>query len=822
MAGRYEHFELPVWSEPLPRRSQGGGRKRPKRGDRSAHGNALAQQVGAVAHLLQTRAQASTGINPKLVFRLRLDPKFGTLNDDQLSALGLRIVAREPGNLVVVFPDQDSLNELARRVGEYAGIVRDGHQYGELDAIEAILPLTPADRVGGGLRETPIAEGQVVPVDVELWHSGNKVECRTWITQLSALLEQHQSRISDDWIGEAICVVRAHLTTAGLAALLDETLDFIRDIDRPAKAAYEMLSVITAESADFPPIDGTLPPDSVGILVIDSGVMAGHPLLGAVLGDAQVFPDRRGKSGKLGPEDGDLRGGHGTAVAGLALYGDVGLCLTENQFVPQARLFSARVTGVGTEYDEDELLEHQLEDALTYFLDAYPEVRVVNLSLGNGDSVYRGGGRQFRFAAAIDELAFRYRDREVVFTVAAGNYNFHRSAGEAILGEYPDYLVNGDGFGLLDPATAALAITVGGLSYGPGHLPGDRSEERLSPLVAGERGFPSPFTRSGWGMDGAVKPDVVAFAGDLRIEAGGIGQMPQHAGVPTTNRDFAPPEARLFRTVSGTSYAAPTVAHLAARLFRDFPNASSNLIRALVAESAKVPENRPPVFAALKPSDDSILRVYGYGQPSHERARWSSENEVLLVADGTIGIDEFQLYELPPLPRAFFDVGGVGMISTTLAFDPPTRQTRADSYLGITMDAQLFRNLEASRVAVLMRQELEEERIARGENKRESLSTAKKKDDPPYKVKLQPGINRRKKGTLQRGTATIARANWAYDGNPLVLAVTCRREWAPESLSRQRYAVVVSFRHTNESIQLYSHIRNQSRVRVQPRLRVRV
>lgn len=123
------------------------------------------------------------------------------------------------------------------------------------------------------------------------------------------------------------------------------------------------------------------------------------------------------------------------------------------------------------------------------------------------------------------------------------------------------------------------------------------------------------------GVNGAIKPDVVDSAGDCRFQNGSIRDQPVYAGIPSISKKFAPPEGRLFRMVAGTSFAAPRIANLAARLFRQFPSASSNLVRALIASSARVPDSRPQSLESLDVTDTQIQRLYGYGQPSYERAR---------------------------------------------------------------------------------------------------------------------------------------------------------------------------------------------------------
>src|SRR5262249_22263988 len=269
---------------------------------------------------------------------------------------------------------------------------------------------------------------------------------------------------------------------------------------RPAPA-FEMLDLVRAELPDCK-IEEAAQDDLVGVLIIDSGVAGVHPLVCSALCGAQVFPDplREKITGGAGGCD-EEKGGDGTAVAGIAVYGDVGACVTSRTFRPLINLFSARVTDSNNEYDEDELIEHQLDEAVEYFLEHYPSVKVINISLGDDRLVYSDGGYQFRLAAAIDEIAWRHRDREIVFVLSAGNFYPQNLSDEEVKQQYPGYL-KADDARIISPATSAIALTVGGLSYGGGSALGQYRETDLNLLLAGERDFPSPFSRTGLGVDG--------------------------------------------------------------------------------------------------------------------------------------------------------------------------------------------------------------------------------------------------------------------------------------------------------------------------------
>ncbi|MFP5260971.1 MAG: S8 family peptidase [Blastocatellia bacterium] len=802
-----EHLELPEWRASLPRRKRGGGR--PPERDRRAHGQVLIAQVAELANHLQQRRQTSPqGINPKFVFKLQLHSQ-GNLDEEELRRMGLRLLARSARRLIVVFPDEATLNELRNRLRSYAR----QEQYANIAMIEAISELGPQDRVGMRLKASPLSENEVAALDIELWHSNDRNECRQRINELEVFLRRQGQALTDSWIGESLCLVRARVNSNVLEAMLE--IDYIKEIDRRPEPTFEMLDVARLDVAQIN-VEAQIPDDVAGVLIIDSGVMQQHPLIGPALNDAQVFPDSLRERIRGGAEDGDQSsGGHGTAVAGIAAYNDVGECMANRVFRASARLFSARVTDDNNEYDENELLEHQLEEAIEYFLNNYPSVKVINISLGDSKLIYSDGDYQFRFAAAIDDLAYRHREREVVFVVSAGNQFPNLISDEEMVENYPSYLLSNKSR-IIDPATSAIALTVGGLSYGAGRDLQQLHEIGVERLVAGERGWPSPFTRTGFGVDGSIKPEVVDFAGDMRFERGRvIAENPAYAGLPTTAKDFGPPAGRLFRVVAGTSFAAPRIANLAARLFKEFPLASSNLIRALIAGSAKIPQSRPRYFSGKQLWDEDVLRVYGYGQPDFERARWSDANEVLLLTDSAIEVDSFQIFTIPSLPPEFLTARGSGLISVTLAFDPPTRHTRGDSYLGITMEFLLFRNTAPETIAEALRAwdceevaNLDEEGIPALGNINQCL------------LALKPGRNLRKKGTLQRAFLRVSRANWSYDGNPLQLAVICQRKWAPVDITHQRFAVAVSLSHEDVSVDIHARARQQARV--YQRIRVKV
>ena len=108
-------------------------------------------------------------------------------------------------------------------------------------------------------------------------------------------------------------------------------------------------------------------------------------------------------------------------------------------------------------------------------------------------------------------------------------------------------------------------LTVGALAQGEGIGPEFAEDVHVQPIT---RAFePSPFTRVGPGIGGAIKPDLADVGGTMVFDPllGRLrpGKDLPTAGVLTLHHRFVD---RLFAAGSGTSYAVPLVAHKAAKI----------------------------------------------------------------------------------------------------------------------------------------------------------------------------------------------------------------------------------------------------------------
>jgi hypothetical protein len=777
-----------------PRRKRPGFGRPPAR-DFQEHGGLLAQQIeGTLGEIHQHLPPA--GINPSLILRIKLA---NNIDEESWRRAGLTLVGQTDGKTLVLFSSDLELHDFRNLLAAYQGGPAEGRKsapYTVLFAnIEQVGKVEPADRIGRLFRleniESPenFSAEVTYTVDVELWHTGNTTNCRERLSEIRRFIIGQGGHVTDDYVGPSLVLARVKARGELIKALLN--LEAVATIDRPPHVALKVSEQLNVSLQDLAAT--TAPgPNAPGLCIVDSGITSGHPLLGPALGEAAAVPAQLG-------DPSDLHG-HGTMVAGLALYGDVQACIDRRAFVPVLRLYSARVLNANNEFDDESLITTQMRGAIEYFRRNYG-CRVFNISLGDKRTPYNGG-KVSPWASILDYLA---RELDVVIVVSAGNYDHEPVSPEDFdnhIHGYPRYLLAPPAR-IIEPATGCIVLTVGALANSASLPPGGGASVAYRPIA--QINQPSPFTRSGPGIGGSIKPELCEYGGNYAAD-GNVRRLfhPAELSVVSFSKDYL---QRLFRTHVGTSYAAPRVAHIASLLWSEFPAAHGNFIRALLAASAEIPD---PSRLLLESIDNNALRnLCGYGVPSFATAAYSDSRRVLLHAESELPHDKFHIYEVP-IPEEIYSVRGGKRITITLAFDPPVRHSRLD-YLGTKMSFRLIRGRTFEEVENAFRQVMH---VQQGAEEDESVTTTER-IQAPYNCPMEPGPTARENSTLQKAAFLMKRATRNY-GDTYFLVVRCQREWAGDEHSPQRYAIVVTLEHHGE-VDLYARI--QARLRAPVRLR---
>ena len=751
----------------------------------------------------QNRLTFSPYFDPNLIFRLKVN---GNPDENDfanfLRRCHLRYIAPSPAYAVssgeltyrVSHAEQDNLDEIRRRLELY----KDHEQYKNyFEIIESVEKIPNEDKIGKGLIEKPLSEQETEYVDIELWRM-EPDRLKKAEDGLIRFINEKGGEVTDQITTKSFCLIRARINKPIFDGILP--LSEVSIIDRPPKASFFQPHELEVPIDDFD--TGTPPPDDApAIIVLDSGVLSGHPFLengigdeieGAHIVDPQTFPNNYVD---------DV--GHGTKVAGVALYGDLKKCNDERQFSPDFFILSGKVLykkedeDTGEPYagfDDRVTIESLINSTIYHFLETYPNSRVVNISFQTDKGTFNLR-QQHRVSSLIDEIA---KETGLVFVVSAGNTNL------ALPERYPHYLLeNSPSAKIVEPASSAYALTVGSIAQEYQPISGQR-------YFGPKTDWPSLFTTVGPGLNGMVKPEFVEVGGNepYSEEASNLQN-----GVFVLNPEWRA-ESKLLTTDCGTSFSAPKITNCVAKLFKKFPDYHPNTIKALLLSSEGYPDDRPdPLNIAINEADatqrSNLLNVYGYGKPNVGHAEESDSNRVCFVTQDAISIDGVHFYEMY-LPEEFVTTDGKREISVSLVYDPLTTGTRID-YFGVKLSFILFKNTTG--------EELEQfsNKLARETTDEQADEVEAEEEYKFPQIHLQPPNLVRSKGIHQKGSIVFKATPRSLEiAKPLVLAVFCKGNWMkkkePDDF-KQTYSVVISVRHQAQ-INLYNRIISAIRTRI--------
>jgi Subtilase family len=676
------HLRLAAALPPQPRlRRQGGRPGTPTYPNRAEHADSVRDYAIRSIRTHHLRSPV-LGVEPELILVIELAHR---LDPVPLERAELRVLDLTGEFAMVAFASDPELSEFLRRLDAYSTGPR--HDEGSapyealFDAIIRPRPLEVGDVLSPALRghlDSLEHFDDAIKIDVQCWCPEDEAEARRRQQDfLHAVSTAGGRLIAGDfrpWVGLSLLRVEV---AAGAVPDLART-DRARSIDLLPRPILTQPQVFATTPADLPVVIPPLPGSPL-IAVIDSGVASAHPLISpAVDGVAAI--------GIGGGGDGH---GHGTFVASLALGGSLEPVLnSRTPLRPAGRLLSIRVLDNDLLFPDELLWETILLDALRRAADA--GARVVNLSLGDPRRPYRPP-RPTVLAAAIDDLSRRLG---LVVVISAGNYPLaQHSRAEQVINDYPALMLQDGSGGLLDPAPAALALTVGALctDYDQGAVP---HRENIDRQPLGRAGHPSPATRTGPGPMCMIKPELCAPGGGFSYDYGTNHLVERDPVVHVLGADGSRPD-RLLATGAGTSFAAPLVSHAALRVLGAYPALTANGVRALLLASAE------PTQPVIESDSEAVAReqqarLTGYGRVSARRAEASDDHRAVLLAEEVMRVNDVHVFTVP-VPSSFTKRGGWRRITVALAYDPPVRPTRLD-YLASRMDFWAFHGVTVEQV----------------------------------------------------------------------------------------------------------------------------
>ncbi len=546
-----------------------------------------------------------------------------------------------------------------------------------------------------------------------------------------------------------------------------------------------------------PDITVTLrPPDPKApvVCVIDSGIQENHRLIEPAI---DVETSHCFLPGRPSHDVADYvpPGGHGTRVAGAILYGEQ--IPREGVFQLPCWLQNARVLDKNNKLPETLFPPGLLRSIVERYHRGPRQTRIFNHSI---NTVAPCRLRHMSaWAAEIDLLSAQY---DILLIQCAGNLypsseppwigvQEHLRAGRG----YPNYLCE-PSCRVANPAQSLQALTVGSIAYRA--FEGDDWRS-----LAREDGHPSAFSRSGFGIWDVIKPEVVEYGGDYLVSGHA------HPGVSTpplarecypelVRSTLHPPGSAFDRDEVGTSYTAPKVSRIAARLQEVLPEEPCLLYRALIVQSARWPAWAE---AATPEEKAKIIHWIGYGLPDIERASTNSDHRVTLITSGEreVKARECHVYQVPipdtmRRPGDDFDI----RVEVTLSYAAQPRRTRRNlkRYLSTRVDwksSRIGESIGAFRSRAL----------------REIEGDREEGDSFGWTLEAKPGHGQirgvaRSSGTVQKDWA-IVKSNALPD--QFCIAVVGHPGWSKDPESTAKYALAVSFEVVGREIAIYEDLR---------------
>ncbi|MBP0027073.1 S8 family peptidase [Roseofilum sp. Guam] len=596
---------------------------------------------------------------------------------------------------------------------------------------------------------------------------------------------------------------------------------YIFDVSEPDE--FSVPSVTSSDSESDPKAFTLEAPDQNApkVCVIDSGIQERHPLLEAAINSHH--------SKSWVPRELDTTvdyvqyGGHGTRVAGAILYPRGIPTMDYQQAI--CWLQNARILDRDNQLPRDLFPPKVLEEIVAYYYDRF-STRIFNHSI----AAIRPCRTQSMsaWAATIDKLTWE-KQGDILFIVAAGNLNYktdfitrpsidyHLQNGQY----YPDYLLEKSAR-IANPAQSLQALTVGSVSHVT------YKDSNLQSMA--EKDHPSAFSCTGLGIWDTIKPEVVEYGGDYVTDS-------ENSPNFSTPEDICPELVRSTRNggrpvssdAVGTSFAVPKVSHIAATLAAEFPQESALLYRALIVQSARLPdwtnESKEKLYQGI--------RTMGYGIPNLDRALENTPNRITLITQGNerisaggVRVYQVQIPEMFLRPDEDFDF----LVEITLSYVAEPRRTRRHrrKYLSTWLDWRCSNRGEDPDgfLAKILKEYKASEDSEKGTDGFQ-WTLGRKQFKPDSQGKKRPkGIDgivkeiSRSNGTIQKDWARVK----SYDlREGFCIAVVGHQGWNKNEDATVPYCLVVSFEAVQSEVAIYeAFVQVQQSLQVQQKVQVSV
>ncbi|WP_394700714.1 S8 family peptidase [Maridesulfovibrio sp.] len=619
---------------------------------RQQHGRSLQRKMNAVEHAKQQinskRQSKNLPANIGIVVEFESFPAFDLIYES-LDAYrsGIELLSVKENNtgatIASVFIPDNKISFFLRKIDSY--INRDdrfGNAVGK-NLIEGISNIQRATIKGLWTDSEELFPDTTTPIWWEVWLSTFNRLPNDVISHFKACANIARIEYQDDFLHlKDRIVVLVHGTINELSEC-SELFGFMAEVRKAKDTAESITQLATFEQSEFinDLINRTQPAgdESPAVCILDTGVNYGHSLLRDHLLDDKVFA----YNDDWGVTDHNIGAfaGHGTRMAGLALYGDLTPLMASGEPLSmEHHVESVKI-----------LPENEANDPLLYGQIVRGGIEKVNTASPYKNRVYsmavtaddRDRGYASSWSTAIDRLTAGVDDNNPkLMFISAGNVDPENYC------EYPRSCTSSS---VKDPAQAWNAVTVGAFTnfcsvsdQYPEYVPIARTGE-LSPTSCSSAEWDKSNT--------PIKPDIVMEGGNIAEQKKPyFSTQLDSLSLLTTGHDVAnAPLVPVCETSAAVSQAARYGAIIQAR----YPLYRPETIRALLIHSANWTDEMKSQFPGTnKEEKENLLRHCGYGVPNINRALYCASNDLTLVAESELvpfkrgdHFNEWNVHHLP-------------------------------------------------------------------------------------------------------------------------------------------------------------------------------
>lgn len=573
--------------------------------------------------------------------------KIESLDSSGARLLNVRLDENLRPTTSTLFIPSENKESLIKKIEKYADTKIVERYNNELVArIEQVLPTAIENLWSSAMEFLPKQDA----IWIELWIGGGKDFYEEILPEFQAICELFNIQIGQGMLifpERTVVNIKADFNQINE---LIKSFGYVAELRKPEELNSFWLDRTVIEREDW--INEALHKITFNktdnfISILDTGINNGHLLIAPVLDDENKLT----ADVNWGTND---KGGHGTKMAGVAIYGNLNEVLEHPSIEINHQLESVKIIFNGEREETNLPLITQ---------------NAVNIAAINNANISRifcfanTGINQFEFgrpstwSAAIDNLIFGSDNEDKkVFVVSVGNVREED--------DYLQYPKNNLNLQIESPAQSWNAISVGAFT--------EKTLPDMSTVANKNELSPFRRTSNAWDSNWPIKPDIVFEGGNLvKLDNGDIDFNNDLEVLTTSNNAVI----NQLTTINATSAATAFAANFIAKLRHVYPKAWEETLRGLVIHSASwTPQMKKQCdFDGKKPSIVKMLRTYGYGVPNLEKAIECKSNYLTFISEQEIqpyirekgkdpATNDVHFYELPWPKDILESLGNVDVV----------------------------------------------------------------------------------------------------------------------------------------------------------------